>query len=92
MPLLDTLLNAEIALFFKAFQKLDIPSKEYQNAQPLPTALAMANSMLRVAYEGSFDEVVTTLLVTEWTYYDLAIRSLLPIINRQGEASCPGRL
>ena len=73
-PFLDTLLNAETALFFRAFQELGIQPEEYRNAQFLPTTLAMANFMLTVAHEGSFDEVVTTLLVTEWTYYDWATR------------------
>ena len=73
-PFLETLLNAENALFFRAFEELGVPPEEYQTAQVLPTGLALANFMLTVAYEGSFDQIVTTLLVTEWTYYDWATR------------------
>ena len=73
-PFLETLLNAESALFFRAFEELGVPTEEYQKAQVLPTGLALANFMLAVAYGGSFAEIVTMLLVTEWTYYDWATR------------------
>ena len=73
-PFLETLLNAESALFFRAFQEMGVPPEEYQKAQELPTGLALANFMLAVAYEDSFDHIVTMLLVTEWTYYDWATR------------------
>ena len=73
-PFLETLLNAESALFFRAFEELGVPPEEYRKAQVLPTGLALANFMLAVAHEGSFAEIVTMLLVTEWTYYDWATR------------------
>jgi len=73
-PFLNTLLNAENALFFRAFQELSVPPEEYLNAPVLPTGLAMANFMLATAYDGTFDDIVAALLVTEWTYYDWATR------------------
>ena len=73
-PFLDTLLNAETSLFFRTFQELGVPPEEYQGAQLLPTGLAITNFMLTLAHEGSYDEMVTALLVTEWTYYDWATR------------------
>ena len=73
-PFLSTILNAENALFFRAFQELGVPPQEYQNAQVLPTGLAMANFMLATAYDGTFDDIVTALLVTEWTCHDWATR------------------
>ena len=73
-PFLETLLNAENALFFRAFEELGVPPEEYRKAQVLPTGLALANFMLTVAHEGSFAEIVTMLLATEWTYYDWASR------------------
>ncbi len=73
-PFLSTILNAENDLFFRAFHELGVPTQEYRNAQVLPTGLAMANFMLATAYDGSFDDIVTALLVTEWTYYDWATR------------------
>ena len=73
-PFLNTILNAESALFSWAFQELDVPEEEYRNAQVLPTGLAMASFMLSTAYDGTFDDIVAALLVTEWTYYDWATR------------------
>lgn len=73
-PFLNTILNAENALFFRAFKELEVSPAEYQNTEMLPTGLAMADFMLSVAYDGTFDEIVTALLVTEWTYYDWATR------------------
>ena len=63
-PFLSTILNAENAIFARAFQELGVPPKKYRNAQPLPTGLAMANFMLATAYDGSFDEIAAMLLVT----------------------------
>ena len=73
-PFLNTLLNAENALFTRVFQDLDIPPEQYHAAQLLPTMQAMAGFMLSTAYDGTFDDIVTALLVTEWTYYDWATR------------------
>lgn len=73
-PFLNTILNAENNLFFRAFQDMGLAPQEYRNAPVLPTGLAMANFMLSTAYDGTFDDIVTALLVTEWTYYDWATR------------------
>ena len=73
-PFLATLLNAENDLFFRAFQELGVSPEEYQSAQVLPTGMAMASFMLVTAYDGTFDDIVTALLVTEWTYRDWATR------------------
>ncbi|MBI4339210.1 MAG: thiaminase II [Chloroflexi bacterium] len=73
-PFLHTLLNAENALFFRAFAALGVPPQEYQSAQPTPTGLGMAHFLLATAYDGTFQEIAAALLVTEWTYYDWATR------------------
>ena len=73
-PFLNTILNAENDLFFRAFQEMGVAPEEYRNAPVLPAGLAMANFMLSTACDGTFDEIVTALLVTEWTYYDWATR------------------
>jgi len=73
-PFLHTILNAESDLFFRAFRDLGVPPEEYHNAEPLPTGLHMANFLLATAYDGSFEDIATALLVTEWTYYDWATR------------------
>ena len=62
-PFLNTLLNAENALFTRVFQDLDIPPEQYHAAQLLPTMQAMAGFMLSTAYDGTFDDIVTALLV-----------------------------
>ncbi len=73
-PFLHTILNAESNLFFQAFQVLGVPPEEYHSAEPLPTGLNMANFLVATAYDGSFQDIATALLVTEWTYYDWATR------------------
>ena len=73
-PFLHTLLNAEKALFFRAFEELGVAPADYLNAVALPTGQAIASFMLATAYDGTFDDIVTMLLVTEWTYYDWATR------------------
>lgn len=73
-PFLHTILNAEKDLFFLAFQELGVPPEEYQSAEPLPSGLHMANFLLATAYDGSFEDIATALLVTEWTYHDWATR------------------
>ncbi|MEE8442182.1 MAG: TenA family protein [Dehalococcoidia bacterium] len=73
-PFLHTILNAENDLFFRAFQELGVSQEEYQRAEVLPAGLNMANFMLSTAYDGTFDDIITALLVTEWTYYDWATR------------------
>ena len=73
-PFLHTLLNAEKDLFFRAFEELGVAPADYLNAVALPTGQAIASFMLTTAYDGTFDDIVTILLVTEWTYYDWATR------------------
>jgi thiaminase/transcriptional activator TenA len=73
-PFLHTLLNAEKNLFFRAFEELGVAPADYLNAVALPAGQAVASFMLATAYDGTFDDIVTTLLVTEWTYYDWATR------------------
>lgn len=73
-PFLHTILNAEKDLFFRAFEELGLPPEEYLNAEPLPTGQNMGSFLLATAYDGSFEDIATALLVTEWTYYDWASR------------------
>ena len=71
---LHTILNAETNLFFSAFQEQGVPPEEYRNAQLLPSGMAMASFRLATAHDGTFDDIVAALLVTEWTYHDWATR------------------
>ncbi len=75
---LSAFLNAAITdeegLFRRGFEELAVPAEKYTGAELLPTALAYANFLLRTGHEGSFNEILTILLVTEWTYLDWAKR------------------
>jgi len=75
---LSAFLNAAITdeegLFRRGFEELGVPSQQYTGAELLPTALAHANFLLRTGHEGSFNEILTILLVAEWTYFDWAKR------------------
>ena len=73
-PFLHTILNAENDLFFRAFADLGVPPAEYRNAEPLPAGHNMGSFLLATAYDGDFEDIVTALLVTEWTYFDWATR------------------
>ena len=79
MPLSDTLRQANHDLWERTVthpfvQEMGVSPEEYQSAQVLPTGMAMASFMLVTAYDGTFDDIVTALLVTEWTYRDWATR------------------
>ncbi len=67
-------LTAEESLFRRSFEELGVPPARYLGAELLPTALAYSNFLLRTGHEGSFNEILTVLLVVEWTYWDWARR------------------
>lgn len=67
---LHAILGAEDALFIDAFKTLGIPEAEYRAVEPLPTTAAFGNSLVRLAYEGSFTEICCAMYVTEGVYLD----------------------
>ncbi|MBI4306393.1 MAG: TenA family protein [Chloroflexi bacterium] len=71
---LAVLLGSEDALFRRAFADLGIAEKEYRNAGPSPTTRAFTDFLVRVAYEGSFEDICCALFVTEGVYLDWASR------------------
>ncbi|MFQ5860203.1 MAG: TenA family protein [Dehalococcoidia bacterium] len=71
---LDLVLTGEEALFQRAFRQMGLSPKEVEGLTPLPSCLSHTSYLLRLAYEGTFQELLLALLVTEWTYLDWAQR------------------
>ena len=71
---LSPVLNGEEELFHRAFQSLGEPSDAGLLAEPLPTTTAFGSFLTSVAYEGSYEEILACLLVTEGTYVGWARR------------------
>ena len=67
-------LQGEEQLFRRTFHEWGLKPEQYARPEPLPAATAFGNLMTRVAYEGSFAELLTVLVVTEWSYLDWATR------------------
>lgn len=67
-------LEGEEGLFRRAFQAWGWPPERYERPTPLPTARAMGDFMVRVAYDGSFADILTVLVTTESVYLDWASR------------------
>ena len=65
---LNAILGAEDALFIDAFKTLRVAEADYSEAEALPTTAAFGNFLVRLAYEGSFREICTAMLVTEGVY------------------------
>ena len=65
---LNAILGAEDALFIEAFKTLGVPEAEYSGAEALPATAAFGNFLVRLAYEGTFREICTAMLVTEGVY------------------------
>ena len=71
---LSPVLNGEEDLFHRAFESLGEPGDAGRLAEPLPTTTAFGSFITSVAYEGSYEEILACLLVTEGTYVDWAQR------------------
>ena len=68
------ILTGEEALFSRGFQQLAVTAEESLKVPVAPTTLAFINYLVRLAYEGSFEEILAALTVSEWSYYDWASR------------------
>jgi thiaminase/transcriptional activator TenA len=67
-------LGGEEGLFQQAFRERGLSRQDVANLEYLPTTLNYSGYLRRRAYEGSFIEVVATLLAVEWPYLDWAQR------------------
>ena len=72
---LDLGLGGEEGLFQEAFRERGISRKAVAGLQYLPTTQNYSGYLRTLAYEGTFTEVVATLLAVEWTYLDWAQRA-----------------
>ena len=71
---LAEVLQGEEQLFRGSFREWALRPEQYARPEPTPVAAAFGNLMTRVAYEGSFAEILTLLVVSEWAYLDWATR------------------
>lgn len=71
---LAVLLGAEDALFTRAFGSLGVSREEYRAVIPTPVTRAFSDFLVRLAYEGTFEEICCALYVTEGVYLDWARR------------------
>jgi thiaminase/transcriptional activator TenA len=73
---LTGILNPENDLFVRAFQELGGSEAEYVSASANPTTQAFGDYLMRVGLEGTFEDVLMLLYVTEGTYLDWGTRLL----------------
>ena len=67
-------LGGEEGLFQQAFRERGLSSQDVANLEYRPTTLHYSGYLRKIAYEGSFIEVVAALLGVEWPYLDWAQR------------------
>ena len=65
-------LGAEEGLFQEAFQERGLSREEVKELPYLPTTQNYSGYLRTQAYEGTFTEVIATLLAVEWPYLDWA--------------------
>jgi thiaminase/transcriptional activator TenA len=73
---LTGILNPENDLFVRAFRELGASEAEYASASANPTTQAFGDFLMRVGLEGTFEDVLMLLYVTEGTYLDWGTRLL----------------
>ena len=73
---LTGILNPENDLFVRAFAELGASEAEYASASANPTTQAFGDFLMRVGLEGTFEDVLMLLYVTEGTYLDWGTRLL----------------
>ena len=71
---LSGVLNPENDLFVRTFSEFGVEEAEYSSVAASPTTRAFGDFMVRTGYEGTFEEIVALLYVTEGTYLDWGTR------------------
>lgn len=71
---LTGVLDPENDLFMRFFDKLGASEKDYSSVKASPTTQAFGDFLVRTSFEGTFDEIVMVLYVTEGTYLDWGAR------------------
>ena len=67
-------LGGEEGLFQQAFRERGLSPQQVTELEHRPTTLHYSGYLRRMAYEGSFIDLVVTLLAVEWPYMDWAQR------------------
>lgn len=73
---LTGIVDPENDLFQRAFRALGASPEEYSAVRATPTTRAFGDFLVRTGLEGSFEDVLTVLYVTEGTYLDWASRAI----------------
>ena len=68
------ILDPENDLFVRAFERLGVAEEEYTSVEASPTTQAFGDFLVRVGLQGSFDDILSVLYVTEGTYLDWGTR------------------
>ena len=69
--LLDETLNTEMALHRSYCQEFGITAQELESAEASPTTIAYTSFLLKTAHQGSFGELVASLLPCQWGYWEI---------------------
>ncbi len=78
--LLDETLNVEMDLHRSYCAKFGITAPELENTAPAPTTVAYTSYLLQLAHQGSFPELVASLVPCQWGYWEIGDH-----LARQGE-------
>ncbi len=69
--LLDETLNTEMELHRRYCAEFGVTRQELDATKPAPTTIAYTSFLLRVAYQGTFPELVASLLPCQWGYWEI---------------------
>ncbi len=69
--LLDETLNVEMALHRSYCEEFGITAQELEAAPASPTTVAYTSFLLKTAHQGSFGELVASLLPCQWGYWEI---------------------
>ncbi|PKB71582.1 MAG: thiaminase II [SAR202 cluster bacterium Io17-Chloro-G6] len=69
--LLDETLNVEMALHRSYCAEFGISAQELEAAEASPTTVAYTSFLLKTAHQGSFGELVASLLPCQWGYWEI---------------------
>ena len=69
--LLDETLNTEMDLHRSYCAEFGITRQALEATRPAPTTIAYTSFLLKVAYQGSFPELVASLLPCQWGYWEV---------------------
>ena len=74
-------LGGEGGLFQQAFRERGLSPQVVVNLEYRPATLHYSSYLRKMAYEGSFIDLITTWLVVEWPYLESSRKLLLPNLD-----------